>query len=339
MKKILVVRNDKIGDFMLAWPAFALLKQSMNCHITALVPSYTESLAELCPSIDDVIIDKGKKSSKEDKKDLIAEIKSKDFDAAICYFSDTYNASTIWKAGIKQRWAPATKLAQIFYNHRIKQRRSRSLKPEFEYNCDLSLEFLQENKIVAAETAPPYLAFSPKSLSEFKTQLAIEKGLNEYQPWLLIHAGSGGSANNLSAEQYAQIARSLKIQHKNCEVILTAGPGEENLAQEVINKAGGNVHLISGLKLPQFCQFIACGKAFIAGSTGPLHIAGALDVPTIGFYPMRRSATPLRWKTLNSEGKHLAFTPAQDAQEEDMSSINISAVMKDINAWVVQFLF
>ena len=39
MKKILVVRNDKIGDFMVCFPAFAMLKQSLpDIEITALVP-------------------------------------------------------------------------------------------------------------------------------------------------------------------------------------------------------------------------------------------------------------------------------------------------------------
>ena len=28
MEKILVIRNDKLGDFMQAWPAFAMLKAS-----------------------------------------------------------------------------------------------------------------------------------------------------------------------------------------------------------------------------------------------------------------------------------------------------------------------
>ena len=56
MKRILVVRNDKIGDFMLAWPSFAMLKRSMECHVTALVPAYTAPLARLCPWIDEIIL-------------------------------------------------------------------------------------------------------------------------------------------------------------------------------------------------------------------------------------------------------------------------------------------
>ena len=60
MKRLLVVRNDKIGDFMLAWPAFAMLKASLpQARICALVPAYTAPLAGICPWIDEVIVDPG----------------------------------------------------------------------------------------------------------------------------------------------------------------------------------------------------------------------------------------------------------------------------------------
>ena len=71
MKRILVVRNDKIGDFMLAWPSFAMLKRSMECHVTALVPAYTAPLARLCPWIDEIILDPGVRADKEQQRALL----------------------------------------------------------------------------------------------------------------------------------------------------------------------------------------------------------------------------------------------------------------------------
>lgn len=122
MKKLLVIRNDKIGDFMLAWPSFAMLKASLpDCHITALVPKYTAALAELCPWIDAVIIDPGQQADKAQHKQLVQTVKAQQFDASINLFSTMYNALLVWKARIPYRLAPATKLAQIFYQHRIKQ--------------------------------------------------------------------------------------------------------------------------------------------------------------------------------------------------------------------------
>ena len=79
-------------------------------------------------------------------------------------------------------------------------------------------------------------------------------------------------------------------------------------------------------------------KLFVAGSTGPLHIAAALDVPTIGFFPAHRSATPLRWRPLNSEGRHLAFSPPEDSDHpEDMSQLDPKTMAAAIARWAPPF--
>lgn len=337
MKKILVIRNDKIGDFMLAWPAFAMLKKAMpDSEITALVPAYTQALAELCPSIDKVIVDCGKDADKQTKTLLVKDIKSHRFDASICFFSDGYNACLVWRACIGFRLAPATKLCQFLYNHRITQRRSKSIKPEFQYNVDLASAFLTKWGIYATSPKGPYLTFSSGSLSEQKNTLAASLGIEQIKPWIFLHAGSGGSANNLSLEQYRDLLVGI-CADRDVEVILTAGPGETEKAAQLkgllTDRAVKSVIYDAKDGLEAFSKTIACADLFIAGSTGPLHIAGALDVPTVGFFPAKRSATPLRWKPINSEGRHLAFSPAIDQnkkEEEDMSRVQIDAILPDV---------
>lgn len=341
MKKILVIRNDKIGDFMLAWPAFAMLKEAMpHVEITALVPSYTKVLAQLCPSIDKVLIDCGKNADKKTKKALVKDIEALNFDASICFFSDAYNASVVWKAGIKFRLAPATKMCQFLYNHRIVQRRSQSLKPEFQYNIDLVEAFVNKFGINATMPAAPYLVFSADILSQQKNKLMRQLTLSQSQPWLFVHAGSGGSANNLSLDQYRDLVVGI-CNEKAFDVVLTAGPGEEEKAAQLkslfVDKGIYAVIYDKNDGLDDFTRSIACADVFIAGSTGPLHIAATLDVPTVGFFPSKRSATPLRWKPINSEGRHLAFSPPKDKNEDvaaDMSKIHIADILKDVMAFL-----
>lgn len=343
MKKILVVRNDKIGDFMLAWPSFAMLKTSLpDCHITALVPNYTVALAELCPWIDSVLVDPTEKSDKAKQAELVKQIRAEQFDASINLFSTTYNAKLVWKGKIPYRLAPATKLAQIFYNKRIKQKRSQSAKPEFEYNLDLIRAFLNDNKVKVVEPSAPYLSFSDQQLVEQKAKLAQQLSLNSNKPWVYVHAGSGGSANNLSLQQYTQLVCGLE---GDFEVVLTAGPGEEQKAadlQKLMAVSGRSAVLYDKNDgLVDFSCSIACADMFIAGSTGPLHIAAAIDVPTVGFFPSKRSATPLRWKPINSEGNHIAFCPpkADDkASQEDMARIEIDQVLLELKPWVKKLL-
>ena len=48
---------------LLSFPALALLKQSLpDTEIHALVQEYTSRMAELCPSIDKLVLDPGKDS-------------------------------------------------------------------------------------------------------------------------------------------------------------------------------------------------------------------------------------------------------------------------------------
>ena len=61
--------------------------------------------------------------------------------------------------------------------------------------------------------------------------------------------------------------------------------------------------------LKSFARSLVAADMFIAGSTGPLHLAGLHDVPTVGFYAGRRSRPDLKWATMTQASKRLAFTP------------------------------
>lgn len=325
MSKILVVRNDKIGDFMLAWPSFAMLKESMpETQIDALVPAYTKPLAELCPWIDNVIVDN---AEPELQKTLIKEIKLQGYDDYICLFSTTRNAQLGRKAKIAYRLAPATKWAQFLFTDRLKQRRSKSAKPESEYNLDLIRHYLSQRNIAPVDVDAPYLAVDDDVKGGQRKMLATHFPVT-VKKYCFIHAGSGGSANNLSLSQYATLILLLNELISDCGFVLTAGPGEETETkklQALLPRSVASYLYQSTQSVAHFCKTIACADLFVAGSTGPLHIAGACDVPTIGFFPAKRSATPLRWKPLNSEGRHLAFSPENKGKsQENLQSINIA---------------
>lgn len=338
MQKLLVIRNDKLGDFMLAWPAFAMLKQSNPAlKLTALVPKYTEDLARLCPYIDDVIIDAGKNADKSAQLATLKAIKAAKFDASINFFSDKYNALLVWKAKIPFRLAPATKLIQFLYNHRITQRRSKSLKPEFEYNLDLARAFLRKNHCPIVEPSPPYLTFEESVVQNQREKLSRLLGLSLKKKWIFVHSGSGGSATNLSLEQYAELISGL-LTHFDCNVVLTAGPNEGEKAQtlaQLVNNANVVVYDKND-GLVDFAHSLACADLFIAGSTGPLHLSAALNVPTIGFYPSRRSATPLRWQPINAPRKHLSFSPqtTDKSRQMDLNLIEIPKVLMQVIPFV-----
>ena len=331
--KILIVRNDKLGDFVLTLPCYAMIKHNIpDSEITVLVPEYTAEIARCCPSIDNVIIDDLDKSTTS-LKHMIRSLRLCHFDAVITLYSTMRIGIAVFLAGIRYRLAPATKIAQIFYNHRLKQRRSRSEKPEYEYNLDLVKKYLFDIGIQdIATTQPPYLSFGDALVAETHQNFCNQHRIDKNKKLIFVHAGSGGSANNLYLEQYAQLVINLDVGNEYM-FVLTAGPGELDRVRELSNMLENIQHVIynSTEGLIRFAQHIACAHLFISGSTGTLHIAGALDIPTAAFYTRRQSATSLRWQTLNSPERRLAFSPPEESEAEDMSQINLASASSKIN--------
>jgi len=332
--KILVVRNDRLGDFMLAYPTFLLLKQALpRTAIYALVPRYTREMAESCAGIDRVLIDPGPKAGWAEQRELIHRIRHGRYGALLTLYSTTRVGFFGFLAHIPYRLAPATKIAQIFYNKRLAQRRSHSAKPEHEYNLDLGRKLLADYGITnVVPPTRPYLRFPEDEIALLGAAFRRTRAIPPTDRLIFMHPGSGGSANNLSVDQYAALARGLRSPHA-FTLVVTAGPGEDASAARLAAKLPGLRHTVYHSRdgLRRFAQHIQLADLFISGSTGPLHIAGALDRPTAAFYTRRRSATSLRWQTLNSPERRLAFSPPESAEQEDMSAVDIDTAADEIN--------
>ena len=336
IQKILFVRNDKLGDLLVSFSAFAVLKKNLpNTEIHVLVSKYTAPMAKLCKYIDQVIVEpstyldsiSNKVSFKQKLKhtqELTKQLKEQNYDVIITLFSSLPVALAAFLAKIPIRIAPATKISQIFYNYRITQRRSRSEKPEYRYNQDLAEYLLSLLHISPFQTVkPPFLEFPLEKVNQIKADFISSHKIKKDSLLVFIHPGTGGSARNLSPAQFAQLANNLTSK-RPITIVISFGPYEEDAAKLVYsNVSQTKVLYESKSGLESFSQHLQFADCFISGSTGPLHIAGVLDRPTAAFYTRRRSATSLRWQTLNSENNRLAFSPPKSAGAEDMSSVDI----------------
>jgi ADP-heptose:LPS heptosyltransferase len=191
MLRVLVIRNDKIGDFMLAWSALALLKAA-GCHVTVLVPAYTAPLARLCPSVDEVFVDPGPDGDTAAQQQLQREVTEAGFEASLTLFSTWRVGQLLRRAGITYRLAPGTKLAQFLYSERLVQRRSHSIKPEWEYNLDLAAKLLRDHDLPIGYVGPPYLQVDSSARQSRRAALGERLALPANHAWLMVHVGSGG---------------------------------------------------------------------------------------------------------------------------------------------------
>jgi heptosyltransferase-1 len=123
------------------------------------------------------------------------------------------------------------------------------------------------------------------------------------QPFVLLSPGAGWGAKRWPAERYGRVAANLA--GNGYTAVINSGPAEEHLAREIIDTANGAACSLS-LDLPGLIAVTRRAALVIAGDTGPLHLACALDRPVVGIFgptdPARNGPFHCRNRVLRHPG-------------------------------------
>ena len=294
---LLITRHDKIGDFCVTLPLFKAIKEQYpNTKITALVSKVNFEFAKNIEFIDDVIL-----YDKNDLEKTLQTIKDKKFDASISCFIDTALGKILFKSRIKKRVAPATKIAQIFFNIRVTQRRSRVEKTEWQYNLDLAKKLFPDIKL---DFTRPLLKFEEKK-----------------EKRVIFHPGFGGSSDgNLSLDDYLNLARS--ISNSSYEIVFSFGPDDADSKEYIEKNLDFKATIFdSRISLYEFTRYLACSFLFVSTSTGPMHLAGASNTKTLSFFGNSLFASSKRWATISSSENQNNFMLSADYSKEEYLKI------------------
>lgn len=132
---------------------------------------------------------------------------------------------------------------------------------------------LEVANAIAGEDLPTVLPLLPRDpVSEAEARKLP-------QPYVLLSPGAGWGAKRWPTDRYAAVAR--RLSDLSMHVVVNSGPAEESLARQIVSSSGAReVTLdISGL-----IAVTRSASLVIAGDTGPLHLACALDVPVVGIF-------------------------------------------------------
>ncbi len=306
---ILVVRTDKLGDFITALPTMAVLKEDNPYNkIIACVAPLNKELALGCGFIDEVIVDDGKSSFLP----FVKKLRAAKIDASITLFSNTRVALAQFLARIPIRIAPATKIAQIFYTHRVKQRRSQVKMAEFEYNLELTKTLFPD---INLEYKKPLLEFSDSHdvYAKFCKEYDVTKEI------IAFHVGFGGSSDaNWNLDEYEILVREV-LKADKYQVVLTFGPDESALCENMQERLKNEkvIFYISKEGIVNFAKLISRFKLFVSTSTGTYHLASLVGCPTLTFFADSLFASSARWKSVGDERLQRHFMIPQDLQKRE----------------------
>jgi hypothetical protein len=104
----------------------------------------------------------------------------------------------------------------------------------------------------------------------------------------IVHPGAAAASRRWPPERFVAVA--ILLAAEGHDVVVTGGPGEEELTGTVARAAG--VPRLTGLDLEELFAVIGHARLVISGDTGVAHVAAAYAVPTVTLFG---PVAPLRW--------------------------------------------
>lgn len=301
IKRIGIIRTDRLGDMVLTLPMVKALKQSFpNSKIIIIANSYVKPLLFNQPLIDEFyFVDKLNIKLKEFLLNL-------NLDAIFFPRLKFDEVWTAYQAKVPLRIGSGYRWYSFLLNKKVYEHRKVGKKNECEYNLNL-ISFLT-NEIYNCELIRPII--TAETLENLKNKIPFDFN----KKVVIIHPGGGDSAPKWSNQKYRQLAVKITIETEY-QVIITGVESEKDLCDYVANGEQSILNLSGKINLEEMITLINLSEGIITNSTGVLHIAASLDKKIIGFYPNSPNIGPKRWGPMNQQ--NIILTPANDSKEKD----------------------
>jgi ADP-heptose:LPS heptosyltransferase len=102
------------------------------------------------------------------------------------------------------------------------------------------------------------------------------------RPFALYHPGAGRADKTWGEERFAQLAR-LLARERGLTPVVSWGPGDEERAAQLVRLLP-EATAIPRLDFAGLARVVAAAALFVAGDTGPLHLADALGTRVVAIF-------------------------------------------------------
>jgi ADP-heptose:LPS heptosyltransferase len=288
IKNILVVRNDRFGEFLLNIPALRALRETFtNAKIIVIINPTVRELAGGITFIDEIIEWERKEHSLPEKLGLISALRRKNIDIAIMLHpSKDFNIFT-FLCGIPRRVGYARKWGFLL-THKIEDRKYIGNQHEVEYNLELV-------GLIGAKTEDKSLSLS---IANGKTEILLKEFKTENQDSLIaVHPWTSDPIKQWPLINFRQLAQRL-INDLEVTVVIIGGKEELTKSTEFFNNLGQNrlINLTGKTSLKEAALVLKKCKLLVSGDSGPVHLASCVGTPVLAIFRNDIPAkSALRW--------------------------------------------
>jgi lipopolysaccharide heptosyltransferase II len=274
---ILVTRLQYLGDVVLTLPVVHNLKELYpEAEIDYLAKGPGADLLAGDPSIDQVhrVPDGGLGNTWR----LVRDLRRRRYALAIDLLANPRSAMLTWLSGARARVGEARRVRRHFYTHQI------SVPRHIREATGFHLHHLHALGIPATDRKPSLIIrdderdWADSYLSSLLQRRTGEPGLT-----IGIHPGGKWEVKRWPAAYFARLAAALS-RNLGARICVIAGPGEERHARDLENHLDCAAVFVPELPVRRAAAFISRLDCMIVGDGGIMHVAVAVDTPTVGIF-------------------------------------------------------
>ncbi|MBD3181413.1 lipopolysaccharide heptosyltransferase II [Candidatus Poribacteria bacterium] len=290
INKILIIRNDGIGDLLNSTPAISALRKSYNkAKITVMAKYPCDEILFMNPDVDNILVYTAR--SLIERIQFLCKINRENYDMVVVLQNSSFCNFIASISCAKYRIGSKGKRFSFALTHKMKKEYSKGQRHEIQRNLDLV-------EIVGAYTDNLNLVFQ---LSEeernWSSDYLRKNGIEENDKIIGIHPGGSSFDKLWPVKNFALVADSLVAKY-NARILIFNGPQENDLMEKINGLIQSQYVNISGVSLRQFADILQKCSLFICNDSGPMHIAAALRVPTVAIFG---PTDYIRWKPHNDK--------------------------------------
>jgi ADP-heptose:LPS heptosyltransferase len=261
--------------------------------------SYTKDVVSISEYVDEFVnFDDFEKIEKEKQKEWLNKF---NIDTIVHVFPNKKIAHLAKSLQIKTRVGTTNRFYHWFTcNKLIRLSRRNSNLHEAQLNLQL-LSFLKLNTLVQLITIPALYGFNKVPNLKFDLLNAIDSNKTK----VILHPKSKGSAKEWGLANFKELIS--KLPNEKYQVFISGTNDDALKMKDFLEEQTSVINLCGRLSLLEFIVFINQCDVMIAASTGPLHIAAALNKTAIGLFSSKRPMHPGRWAPIGLKAKALVY--------------------------------
>ena len=280
-RRILLTRMRFIGDVVLTTPAIRSVREALpGAYVAYLGEKSAVSLLERNPFVDELISFDFSRPSLLEQTRVALLLRRRKFDLAVDFYGNPRSALLTWLSGAAVRVGPDRPGRGALYTVRVPGESAAQTAVAF-HNSYIAAAGISPTNV----TPEIFLTDEERRQAEHVLR-RTEKGGQPIDPAGCIvglHPGASWPAKRWLPERFAHLAAKLSSEF-GAQIIITSGPRDEEATDAVRHRCTSPVRVVRNLPLRQLAAVISRCSAFVSNDAGPMHIAAALGVPTIGLF-------------------------------------------------------